>query len=307
MSEPFTVSCADGVRLAGHVFQQETGAVAGVVIVNPATGVLARYYHRYARYLAEAGFAVLTYDYRGIGGSRPARLQGCGYRWVDWGRLDFAAVLELALRRWPAQRVSVVGHSIGGFLPGAAANAGEIGRMLTVGAQYAWWRDYAAPHRLRLFCKWHLMMPALTLALGYFPGRRLGWLEDLPRDVALEWSFRRRRMEMNYGAAERRGLTASYAAVTAPILAIGLTDDELGTPPAIDRGLSYYSRAPRTRIILRPEDLGHSQVGHFALFHDRHRDDFWASSISWLRDGLDPYAAVIDPDCRRVEAAGHER
>jgi predicted alpha/beta hydrolase len=290
------------VHLAGHVWQPRPGAIAGTVIVNPATGVLARYYHRYARYLAGAGFVVLTYDYRGIGGSRPNSLRGCGYRWVDWGRLDFAAVLELATQRWPEQPVSVVGHSIGGFLPGAAANACRIDRLLTVGAQYAWWGDYAAGSRLRLFCKWHLAMPALALTFGYFPGRRLGWLEDLPRDVALEWSFRRRHMEMNYSAAERRDLLASYATIHAPILAIGLTDDELGTPAAIDRGLSYYRAAPRTRVLLDPSDLGHQRVGHFGLFHDRHRDDFWAASLKWLYDGVDPFPEVIDQARRKVEA-----
>lgn len=50
-----------------------------------------------------------------------------------------------------------------------------------VGAQFAYWRDYAADQRWRLFGKWHVVMPLLTRALGYFPGKRLGWMEDTPQ------------------------------------------------------------------------------------------------------------------------------
>jgi predicted alpha/beta hydrolase len=65
--------CSDGVTLAGHVWSQ--ASARAIVIVNPATGVLVRYYHRYAKFPAEHGFEVITYDYRGIGESRPEDLQ----------------------------------------------------------------------------------------------------------------------------------------------------------------------------------------------------------------------------------------
>ncbi|MDI9738710.1 alpha/beta hydrolase, partial [Stutzerimonas stutzeri] len=68
--------------------------------------------------------------------------------------------------------------------------AGEVDRYLNVAGQYAYWRDYAAERRLQMYAKWHLLMPAMTRLVGYFPGRRLGWLEDLPAGVALEWSQR---------------------------------------------------------------------------------------------------------------------
>src|SRR3546814_10982431 len=75
--------------------------------------------------------------------------------------------------------------------------------VLTVGAQYAYWRDYASSARLRHIIKWHIAMPALTAMLGYFPGSQLGWLEDLPAGVAYEWAFRRARVEHSFPAAER--------------------------------------------------------------------------------------------------------
>ncbi|WP_395448048.1 alpha/beta fold hydrolase [Aminobacter sp. UC22_36] len=287
------IACRDGVALRGHIWPHARGEKAGTVIVNPATGVLARYYHRYAAFLAGHGFDVVTYDYRGIGASRPANMRRCGYRWRDWGERDFEAVLRLAIRLDPSASLMVVGHSIGGVLPGLAESAPAIGRMLTVGAQYAFWRDYAPERRLRLFLKWHVAMPALTAFCGYFPGQRLGWLEDLPSGVANEWSFRRARMELSHPEDERENVLRRFAAVAASILAVSVTDDELGTPQAVRRALAYYAGESTTQVLLSPADFDKKEIGHFGLFHSRHAPDFWLDTLIWLRDDLNPWPGKV--------------
>ena len=191
MPKQLSLHCRDGYPLAAQIWLPP-GQARGSVIVSSATGVLARYYARYAGFLRERGYAVLTYDYRGIGGSRPASLRKATIRWRDWGDLDFDAAVRWMRQRDPDGPLVAVGHSIGGFLPGFAESATEVDRFLSVGAQYAYWRDYAAAQRWQMFAKWHLFMPAVTALCGYFPGRRLGWLEDLPAGVAREWAFRSR-------------------------------------------------------------------------------------------------------------------
>lgn len=293
-SQRIEIVCRDGVELGAHLWPA-AGQHHGAVIINPATGVLASYYHRYARFLASHGFDVLTYDYRGIGLSRPPSLRGCGYRWRDWGTLDFDAALAAMRQHDPLLSVAVVGHSIGGFLPGFAEGASSISRMLTVGAQYGYWGDYAKRQRRALFRKWHMAMPALTAALGYFPGRRLGWLEDLPAGVANEWSFRGARMECSYPACEREAIIARFDAVSAPILAIGASDDPIGTPAAIGRGLGYYRNAKAKQVTIEPAELGLQAIGHFSLFHQRHASGFWLDTLLWLRDGVNPWPQQLCP------------
>jgi predicted alpha/beta hydrolase len=292
--QPVAFTCSDGVTIGGHLWRAP-GAPAGAVLVNPATGVLARYYHRYARFLAQHGFDVLTYDYRGIGASRPDRLRGCGYRWRDWGERDFSAALRFVDAYRRSEPLLVVGHSIGGFLPGLAANARLIDRMLTVGAQYAWWRDYAPERRVPLFLKWHIAMPAMTALCGYFPGRRLGWLEDLPAGVANEWSFRGPRFERSHPVQERQAVLARVANVRAAILAVSVSDDEFGTLPAVRRALRYYSGAARTLVQLTPTVYGREAIGHFSLFHDSFADTFWVDTLAWLRDGTNPWPHAVVP------------
>ncbi|WP_245654046.1 alpha/beta hydrolase family protein [Novosphingobium rosa] len=287
---PVTLPCQDGLNLGGHLWLARDGGRAGSIVINPATGVQARYYHRYARFLADHGFDVLTYDYRGIGASRPERLRGCSYRWRDWGTLDCDAALRFMHARSPSAPLNVIGHSIGGFLAGLAPGAPGIARMLTVGAQYAWWGDYAQSHRLQLFLKWHVAMPLATAFCGYFPGRRLGWLEDLPAGVAHEWSFRGPRFERSHKRHERPEVLARMASVTAPILAVVVADDTIGTSAAIRRTLAYYRQAPRSAVLLHPADYGRQTIGHFDLFHDRHKDGFWRESLDWLKHGRNPWA-----------------
>ncbi|MGU3400830.1 alpha/beta fold hydrolase [Brucellaceae bacterium D45D] len=289
--EAVRIECADGVVLGGHLWAVSNRSASATVIINPATGVAARYYRFYAEFLVSHGFDVLTYDYRGIGNSRPENLRRTGYRWHDWGEKDFAAALDFVLARDLPQPIHVVGHSFGGVAPGFAANAGHISRMLTVGAQYAWWRDYKSSHKLSLLAKWHFVMPALTLLCGYFPGRKLGWLEDLPARVALDWALMGKRLENTVPSPQRAEIRGRFAEVSADILAITLSDDELGTPQAVARTLSLYSASQRQQVLLEPKTLGYERIGHFDLFHNRHAAGFWIDSLLWLRDGLNPWPA----------------
>ena len=297
--EPLSIRCRDGFVLRATLRRPTaTRREWGLAIINPATGVAARYYRRYAEFLVDQGMAALTWDYRGVGDSRPADLRGTGFRWRDWGELDFDAVAAWARARDPGGSVVAVGHSIGGFLPGFAASAPQIDRYLCVGAQYAYWRDYAPQTRARMVLKWHVAMPLLTAVCGYFPGRRLGWLEDLPAGVAYEWSFRGARMERSYPPAERAGVLARFAAVRSPIIALAATDDEYATLSALRRGLSYYCSAERKCLLLSPEELGCAAVGHFSLFHVSRQEPFWPATVSWLRDGVNPWpwALHLPPD-----------
>jgi predicted alpha/beta hydrolase len=290
---PITITCQDKVVLGGHLWRTQAATCLGLVVINAATGVLARYYHYYARFLTAAGFDVLTYDYRGIGNSRPRSLRGCGYRWRDWGQLDFDAAIRFADQHRRSDPLLVVGHSVGGFLPGLAESGPLVDRMLTVGAQYAYWPDYAPDRRLSLLLKWHIAMPAITLVFGYFPGRRLGWLEDLPAGVANEWSFKRARTERSYPSSSRAAVLQCFASFRAPILAIVVSDDELGTAQAIRRTLTYYSGSDRSEVLVSPHTYNVDSIGHFGLFHARFANTFWADTLCWLRDGINPWSKPV--------------
>ncbi|WP_052391820.1 alpha/beta hydrolase family protein [Paraburkholderia bannensis] len=317
MSEPIFLHAADGFRLGGFVWRHRTPEVDDeprpLAIVNAATSVRCRYYFRFAAWLHRHGWDVLVYDYRGIGESRPERLAGLDASWLDWGEQDFEAVLRHARGAFAGQPVDVVAHSIGGFVTGLAPSGARIRRVFTVGAQYAHWRDYALRSRLPMLLKWHLVMPALARACGYFPASRLGWMEDTPRGVALSWSRSRARFEDTYvhapiarSAQERAALVQRLAAFAAPILAVSVTDDPFGTVAAIERLLGCFTHAPRTHLRIAPAQIGVREIGHFAFFHSRFETQLWPLALHWLRTGTlapDTPGGVISSHSVTTEAA----
>ncbi len=299
------VHAADGHGLGCWLWQHpKDAATRGVVVICPATSVQARFYSRFAQYLHDHGFDVVTFDYRGIGGSRPASLRGFKASAIDWGLLDLEAVLGFVREHFPGQPVDVVAHSIGGLVLGLAPSSASYRRVFTVGAQFAYWRDYAPDLRRRMLAKWHLAMPLLTALLGYFPGKALGWLEDTPAGVMSDWCLRGPRFETTcysacsrLGAEERGQLAAGFARVRAPILALSLSDDAFGTIAAIERLLGYFTAAHRSHLRLDPTHFGAASVGHFRFFDEAFKNTLWPIALAWLRgeDATAEANALVEP------------
>ncbi|WP_439815430.1 alpha/beta hydrolase family protein [Zavarzinia sp. CC-PAN008] len=289
VAQPIRFPAADGLELGGFVWHQEGGGQRPVAVITAATSVRCRYYARFAEALFAAGWDVLTFDYRGIGESRPASLRGFKADWPDWGELDLEGALRHVLERFPGQPLDIVAHSIGGFQVGCAPSTRLARRIVTVGAQFAHWRDYAPGQRRGMVAKWHIAMPLLVRIFGYMPAKRLGWMEDTPAGVALDWARMRPRFEDTVQRGDR--LRATFSTVRAPILAIGLDDDPYGTVAAIERLLAYFDGAERTHLRVAPADLGVPQIGHFAFFHTRFQATLWPLALAWLRDGDLPSGA----------------
>ena len=283
-SESFKESAADGHPLGGFTWRHpRTDRERPVVIINAATSVRCHHYSRFADYLFANGFDVITYDYRGIGESRSGSLRGFKASWSDWGTLDFEAILLRAQREFPGQPIDVVGHSFGGCAAGLGASGAVIRRIVTVGAQFAYWRDYAAAGRWQMFAKWHVVMPVVTAFCGYFPGKRLGWLEDTPAGVVRDWSTPTPRYETRPSGRALADLP--FSRVKAQVLAISITDDPFGTVAAIERLLGYFDGSERTHLRIAPEDIGEKQVGHFAFFRREYQDRLWPIALAWLQHG----------------------
>ena len=288
VSQSFKETAADGFVLGGFTWRQALpDTQRPVVIINAATSVHCRHYSRFAAYLFANGFDVITYDYRGIGESRLGSIKGLNASWTDWGALDFEAMLRRAQREFSGQPIDVVGHSFGGCAAGLGESGQVIRRLVTVGAQFAYWRDYAPEQRWRMFGKWHLLMPLLTLFCGYFPGKRLGWLEDTPAGVVRDWSTPTARYERRPSGRAMLARTGHlpFANVRAQTLAISISDDPYGTIAAIERLLNYFSHAPKTHLRIDPQDIGEQQVGHFAFFRSAYQATLWPIALNWLQTG----------------------
>lgn len=291
LAQKLVIPAADGYPLAATLWASERADAPGrYAVVNPGAGIPARYYDRFASWLADRGVPTLTYDYRGIGASAPRSLKGFRASVEDWGSKDYAAVGDAMSRRYPGALACVVGHSIGGFVTGLAPGGERIGRMVLIGAHTGYWRDYARRVRLPMFVTWHLAMPALTRAMGYFPGRRFGLPEDLPAGVARDWS-QRRRPEPWWNLRDADGLpdrariaevVARFDAFRAETLVVSLADDPFATPGATARIAALFRNCAIRERAIDPRAAGLPRVGHFGFFRSRMRESLWPIAGDFL-------------------------
>lgn len=277
MVQDTSIAARDGA-LGATVFSPDS-APRGAVLINSATAVPRKIYRGFASYLAEQGFTVLTYDYRGIGGSRPASLRGSKLRMRDWA-LDVADAIAHMRAVWPKLPLAVVGHSFGGQAVGLAPNNDQISRALLVAAQAGYWRLFHSPESYRVYVMLRLVGSPIARTLGYMPGR-LGIGEDLPRDVFLEWTHWVTQKRYFFDDATLEAL-ANFPRYRGPLRALCLTDDPWATAAAVDLLCSGFSGTAPERIDIRPTDVGAAKIGHFGFFRPQFRETLWRDAAAWL-------------------------
>jgi predicted alpha/beta hydrolase len=276
------VPAQDGYRLATTV-HEPAQLPTGVVVLAGATGVPQRYYAPFARHLAAAGFAVVTFDYRGIGGSRPARLRGFKGGMGDWGERDLAGVIEW-VRDSPHGHLPLyfVGHSVGGQILPLAPNAGRFRAAYLVASQSGHWRLWSGLRRVYIGTMWHLGVPLVTTVLGHFPAALLGGGEDLPPQVAKDWA--RWGRHRRYVLSHRPDTAQRFAAVRMPVRLVSFPDDPIAPPRAVTELATYYANAQVVRREVRPTEIGRDRIGHFGYFRERVGAPLWHDAVAFLED-----------------------
>jgi predicted alpha/beta hydrolase len=267
------LEAADGVRLGATLFG---GPSPRAVLVMPATGVPQAYYARFAAHLAEHGFRVLTFDSRGIGRSRSAAVRRERARMRDWALLDAAAAFQLVSS---SEKLFVVGHSFGGQALGLLPDPGRVCAALVVGSQSGYWRHWSPLGRAWMWPTTHFVLPGLARLLGHFPGSRLGFGEDLPKGVAIEWASWCRHPTYLVGALR---VEEAYARFRAPIRAYALSDDAFAPARAVRALLELYPAAKSEMRRVTPAEIGAKRIGHFGFFRERFRDTLWREAREWL-------------------------
>ncbi len=276
-----TLAAPDGAALAVRVFGAQ-GAVRGSVVIGAAMGVPQAYYAPFAQWLAGQGWRVTTFDYRGMGDSRPATpskgLRGVSATLNDWV-VDYEAVVAHARAAQTEGPLYLVGHSLGGQLPGLFTQPERIDGLLGVASGSGYWRDTAPSLKRSALFFWHVLVPLSTRVFGYFPGKRLGMVGDLPAGVIRQW--RRWCLHPRYGAGAENA-TARYARARFPVLALSIADDEMMTHRSIENLVALYENAPRSVQTVRPADVAVRRIGHMGAFRSEHETALWPQMQQWM-------------------------
>ena len=265
------IQCHDGQKLIAHCFEPAKDPLAAILIV-PAMGAVQSYYFALATWLAEQGFIVLTFDYRGIGASQQGHLRHCRASIIDWAEKDCAAMIDALEAVAKGRPLFWVGHSLAGQILAFVPNLFKMKQVISITSGSGYWRDNAWSLKWKVLWLWYVIAPLAISIYGYFPGKSLRKVGDLPRNVMLQW--RRWCLNPDYAAGAEHAYKL-YQAVQIPIISLSVTDDELLSQKSINQLLSFYSEAPIYNHIIAPEDIGVKKIGHFGFFKKQYTDSLW--------------------------------
>lgn len=240
-----------------------------VVVLNGATGVPRDYYQHFARWLAaERHIACLTYDYSDFGHSLTGRLKNSKVTMADWALIDMPAARSEMRRRFPDANQWTIGHSVGGMLGPVQPDIDTIDRMICVCSGLVTLSDHPWPYKGLAWMFWRGHVPLLVKALGYLPGKAIGFGADLPGPVYWQWrrwctAPRSYLPEMGQDLPQAR-----WTDVGVPVDLYTSDDDQTVPPEAVWRLADLYGSKAR-RHVLSARDYGVKEIGHIGAFARR--------------------------------------
>ncbi|AZI33276.1 alpha/beta hydrolase family protein [Kaistella carnis] len=176
----------DHFPLSVKIFEPEISN-GKLLLINSATGVKQQIYFSFAKYLAEKGFTVITYDYRGIGESKPKKMNGFKASMRIWGTVDFKTVTTFIKKEYVGFDQFCLGHSVGALILGMNADSQIFKKFIFVATQDAYLGNLNFKVAVAGLLGFGIALPIMTHFLGYFPANRFGLGESLPKGVAFDW------------------------------------------------------------------------------------------------------------------------
>ncbi len=243
-------------------------------LIAPAMGVNQSFYAPLAEWLAGQGYLVASFDYSGTGRSDNGDIRDLKVDIVDWARYDCDAMLTAVSEMLPDMPLYWLGHSLGGQILGLLPKRDRITKAVTIATGSGYWLENVPALKWKAWWLWYFVAPLATRLTGYFPGKRLRKVGDLPRGVMDQW--RRWCLNPEYVVgAEGPGVRAAFAAVSTPITSLSFEDDEMMSARNTASLHGFYVNAPRSMKRISPREVGVHRIGHFGFFRAGCETSLW--------------------------------
>lgn len=267
-----TLQSRDSVELGATLFEPR-GHVKANLVVHGALAVPQRFYSRFAHAMAASGLRVLTYDYRGIGLSRPRSLRGYAANLTDWAERDLPASTDFLSQHHGDVPTFAVGHSFGGQMLAVDERARRtLSGAFLVASQNGYFGTFEGRYRYIAGLLWYGILPTSTRIFGYLPGFT-GIGSDLPRGCAEQWATWCKSEQ--YFLSTHPEYAHALRRFDRPLHAVSFSDDWYAPRVNVEWLLGQYAGAQIHHEHVEPSDLGVQQVGHFGFFWSRHGEMLW--------------------------------
>ncbi|MBW8362787.1 MAG: alpha/beta hydrolase [Kaistella sp.] len=267
----FTLQTDDHFEITTTLFEPEI-ADGRVLLINSATGVKQQIYYSFATFMAENGFTVLTYDYRGIGLSKPKKMKGFNASMRIWGTLDYKAMTDYLQKEFPAYRKFCLGHSVGALILGMNEDSAIFEKFIFVGTQDAYIGHLDFKVAVTAALGFGIALPVASHLLGYFPAHWFGLGETLPKGTALDWRTLILNKKSTSRLFEKTGDDHSKSLTQASFV-IHAEDDPWVTVKGMESLMNTgYPNLKKTYREIKVSESEKGEIGHINFFRSFNRN-----------------------------------
>lgn len=279
--EKLIITTQDHISLAAHIFEPEQSN-GKLLLINSATGVKQQVYFSFANYFSEKGFTVITYDYRGIGLSKPQHMKGFDASMRIWGSVDYKALTDYIKIKFSEYKKYCLGHSVGALILGMNKDSDLFKEFIFVGTQNAFVGHLKLRTKVEAYLGFGIAQPLTTGLLGYFPAHWFGLGESLPKNCAYDW----RTLILNRKSTNRllEKIDDYSKNLTQKVFVIRAEDDIWLTEKGVKSLLNdtYPNLRPTYRLV-KTSESAKKEIGHVNFFRSYNKN-LWDIILNELTD-----------------------
>ena len=127
--------------------------------------------------------------------------------------------------------------------------------------------------RVKMWANWHILFPILINLFGYMPSKRISGMENLPKNVAKQWSSWGRKPNYLFDEVSEQDLF--YKNISVKAIAISIENDFYAPKDAVDFFTEKYENAEIKKLHLRPTEYNTKAIGHFGVFREKFENTLW--------------------------------
>lgn len=281
--EKIFIYAADGYQLSALWFTPVNDSI-GTIVISSATGVKKEFYINFSNFLVQKGYTVLLYDYRGIGGSAPHNLKSLKSYMHEWGTKDMNAILDHLVNDKGLTGIIWIGHSVGAQLIGFVEQQSHISKVIAINAALGYWGYFPFPMKFIIWLLWYIIGPSLISIYGYGTMKKIGWGENLPKNILMEWrEWCLSKVYFKPLLNKKLGADKFYH-FTVPITAIYTSDDFIANDKTVPLMMNFFPNSPYGIFKLRVERYTQHKVGHIGLFRQKFKKTLWPVLLNVIKE-----------------------
>lgn len=262
--EKLSLTTQDGISIISHLFLPEKSNNK-LLLINSATGVKQQIYFSFAHYFSKKGFTVITYDYRGIGLSKPEKMKNFKASMRIWGSEDYKIVTDYIKNHFNEYRKYCLGHSVGALILGMNDDSVMFEEFVFVGTQNAFVGNLKFRTKIEAYLGFGIVQPLTTGLLGYFPANWFGLGESLPKNCAYDWRTLILNRKSTNGLLEK--IVDYSKKLTQKVFVIRAEDDVWLTEKGVRSLLeNTYPNLKPTYRLLKTAESEKGEIGHVNFF-----------------------------------------